>query len=188
MAEDFDMGGPLPEESANRTFIIAAAGLGALLVLSMICLAVYALVLAPRQQEARATQAALINIQNTEIAATQTAEAVEVTSTPTPTVTNTPVPPTATVTPTQVVVLPTNTPTPFTTLPTLEPLTATAAAAQTATAEALAGTVEPTATPTALPATGFADEVGIPTLLLFAALLIVVVFVARGLRTRSTVG
>jgi hypothetical protein len=187
MAEDFDMGGPLPEESANRTFIIAAAGLGALLVLSMICLAVYALVLAPRQQEARATQAALINLQNTEVAATQTAEAVEVTSTPTPTVTDTPVP-TATVTPTQVVVLPTNTPTPFTTLPTLEPLTATAAAQQTATAEALAGGEEPTATPTALPATGFADEAGIPTLLLFAALLIVVVFVARGLRTRSTAG
>jgi type II secretory pathway pseudopilin PulG len=184
MAEDFEMGGPLPEESSNRTFIMAAAGLGGLLILSMICLAVYALVLAPRQQEARATQAALIIIQNTEVAQTQTAEAAEDTPTAIPTETNTPLP-TATVTLTQVVVLPSDTPTPFTTLPTLDPLTATAAAQLTATAE---GGGAPTATPTALPATGFADEAGIPTLLLFAGLLVVVVFVARGLRTRSAIG
>jgi type II secretory pathway pseudopilin PulG len=185
MAEDFEMGGPLPEESSNRTFIMAAAGLGGLLILSMICLAVYALVLAPRQQEARATQAALNLLQNTEVAQTQTAEAAEDTPTAIPTETNTPLP-TATVTLTQVVVLPSNTPTPFTTLPTLDPLTATAAAQ--ATAEAEGGGAEPTATPTALPATGFADEAGIPTLLLFAGLLVVVVFVARGLRTRSATG
>jgi hypothetical protein len=184
MAEDFEMGGPLPEESSNRTFIMAAAGLGGLLILSMICLAVYALVLAPRQQEARATQAALIIVQNTEVAQTQTAEAAEDTPTSIPTVTNTPLP-TATVTPTQVVVLPSDTPTPFTTLPTIDPLTATAAAQATADAEA--GETA-TATPTALPATGFADEAGIPTLILFGALLVIVVFIARGLRTRTAVG
>ncbi len=186
MAEDFDMGEPLPEESANRTFIMAAAGLGGLLILSMICLAVYALVLAPRQQEARATQAALNLIRNTEVAQTQTAEAAEDTPTSIPTITNTPLP-TATVTPTQVVVLPsdTPTPTPFTTLPTIDPLTATAAAQ--ATADAGAGETA-TATPTALPATGFADEAGIPTLILFGALLVIVVFVARGLRTRTAAG
>jgi hypothetical protein len=179
MAEDFEMGGPLPEESSNRTFIMAAAGLGGLLILSMICLAVYALVLA------RATQAALIILQNTEVAQTQTAEAAEDTPTSIPTVTNTALP-TATVTLTQVVVLPSNTPTPFTTLPTLDPLTATAAAQATAIAQG--GGPTPTATPTALPATGFADEAGIPTLMLFAVLLVVVVFVARGLRTRSVTG
>lgn len=185
MADDFEMGGPLPEESSNRTFIMAAAGLGGLLILSMICLAVYALVLAPRQQEARATQAALIILQNTQVAQTQTAEAAEDTPTSIPTVTNTPLP-TATVTPTQVVVLPSNTPTPFTTLPTIDPLTATAVAQATADAEG--GGPEATATPTALPATGFADEAGIPTLILFGALLVIVVFVARGLRTRSATG
>ena len=184
MAEDFEMGEPLPEESANRTFVMAAAGLGGLLILSMICLAVYALVLAPRQQEARATQAALIILQNTEVAQTQTAEAAEDTPTSIPTITNTPLP-TATVTPTQVVVLPSDTPTPFTTLPTIDPLTATAAAQATAGAE---GGETATATPTALPATGFADEAGIPTLILFGALLVIVVFVARGLRTRSATG
>lgn len=184
MAEDFEMGGPLPEESTNRTFVMAAAGLGGLLILSMICLAVYALVLAPRQEEARATQAALIILQNTEVAQTQTAEAAEDTPTSIPTVTNTPLP-TVTVTPTQVVVLPSDTPTPFTTLPTIDPLTATAAAQATADAE---GVETATATPTALPATGFADEAGIPTLILFGALLVIVVFVARGLRTRSATG
>ena len=71
MAEDFDVGAPLPEESSNRTFVIAAGGLGALLVLSMICLAVYALVVAPRQREARATEVIEVNLQNTQQAQTQ---------------------------------------------------------------------------------------------------------------------
>ena len=184
MAEDFEMGDPLPEESSNRTFIMAAAGIGALLVLSMICLGVYALVLAPRQQEARATDAASIILQNTAVAQTQTAEAAEDTPTPIPSVTDTPLP-TTTITPTQVVVLPSDTPTPFTTLPTLEPLTATAAAQ--ATLDAIAG-ADLTPTATALPATGFADEAGVPTLLLLGCVLLVVVFIARGLRTRSATG
>ena len=184
MAEDFEMGSPLPEESSNRTFIMAAAGIGALLVLSMICLGVYALVLAPRQQEARATEAANIILQNTLVAQTQTAEAEADTPTPIPSVTDTPLP-TTTITPTQVVVLPSDTPTPFTTLPTLEPLTATAAAQ--ATLDAISG-ADLTPTATALPATGFADEAGVPTLLLLGCVLLVVVFIARGLRTRSATG
>ena len=130
MAEDFEVGGPLPEESSNRTFVIAAVGLGGLLVLSMICLVVYALVLAPRQREARATDVVQINLQNTQQAQTQTAIAVERTPSRTPTVTGT-ASPTASVTPTQVIVLPTDTPTPFLTLPTLAPETATAAALET---------------------------------------------------------
>jgi hypothetical protein len=180
MAEDFEIGGPLPEESSNRTFIIAVVGLGSLLIISMICLAVYALVLAPGQEQARATRAASINIENTAVAQTQTAEAAD--NTPTAEPTDTPLP-TATASPTQVVVLPSDTPTPFTTLPTLEPLTATAVAQETL--DALAGV---TATATALPETGFADEAGVPTLLLLAGLLIGVVFIARGLRIRSTTG
>ncbi len=43
MAEDFEVGGPPPEESSNRTFVLAAAGIGGLLVLSLICLGLYAL-------------------------------------------------------------------------------------------------------------------------------------------------
>lgn len=186
MAEDFEVAGLLPGESSNRTFIIAVAGLGALLVLSMVCLALYALVLAPRQQAARETQAAEIVLQNTSVAATQTAEAAGVTSTVavSPTASETPAP-TATITPTQVVVLPTNTPTPFLTLPTLEPMTATAAAQATLDAELGGGA---TATATALPTAGFADEAGMPMLFLLGGVLLAIIVITRGLRARTSVG
>lgn len=184
MAEDFDLGGPLPEESSNRTFLMAAGGLGALLVLSMICLAVYALVLAPAQREARATEVVEINLQNTQTAQTQTAEAIQLTPSRTPTSTETPLP-TSTVVPTQVIVLPTYTPTPFLTLPTLAPETATAAAQQTLEAiEGGGGAFTPT--PTALPATGFADEVGLPSLVIMGGILLAVIFIARSLRARAS--
>jgi len=181
MTEDYDIGGPLPEESGNRTFVIAAAILGGLLILSMIFLAVYALILGPRQRAAsesqRATEAAQILLQNTEEAMTQTAEAIGVTPTDTPAPTDTPEPPTAT--PTQVVVLPSPTSTPFTTLPTLDPAQATAAAQETQ-AAALGGGVTPTAT--ALPSTGFADEVGVPMLAALGGVFILALILARSLR------
>lgn len=181
MAEDFEVGGPLPEESSNRPFIIAAALIGGLLVLSMICLALYALVLAPNQRAARATEAANIILENTRVALaiTQTEQARWTTPTLTPTRTPLPSP---TVTPTLVVVLPS--PTPTQPVVTLDPLTATAAAQ--ATIQALAGGGGGAPTPTALPATGFADEVGVPSLLMLGGALVVVVFVARRLRMRTS--
>jgi hypothetical protein len=181
MAEEFDVGAPLPEESSNRTFVLAAAGLGALLILSMICLGVYALVIAPNQEQARIARATEIILENTQVARslTQTAAAEDATATPlpsdTPTATEEP-----TETPTQVVVIPTDTP--FTTLETVEPQTATAAAQATLDAQ-LQTTVTPT--PTALPATGFADEAGLPTLLLMGAALVAVLFLARRLRSAT---
>ena len=76
MAEDFEVGAPLPEESSNRTFVIAVIVMGALLVVSIICLVVYAFVLAPRQQEQQPTRVAEINLENTQQAASQTAAVV----------------------------------------------------------------------------------------------------------------
>lgn len=182
MAEDFELGGPPPEEAANRTFIIAAAGIGGLLILSMICLGVYALVIAPRQQQARIAQATGIPLTNTAVAQELTATALAQRATATPTATNTPEPsPTATVTPTQVVVLPTDTP--FTTLQTVAPLTETAAAQQTLEA---AQQATPTATPTALPQTGFGEDVGVPGLVFLGLALVAVAFLARQLRTRTS--
>jgi Tfp pilus assembly protein PilV len=181
MAEDFDIGGAPPEEQSNRTFVIAAAGIGGLLVLSMICLALYALVLAPAQQRSRAEDATAVALQNTEVAQsiTQTSNAARATATKPPT--NTPVPPTATATYTQVVVLPTDTPaatsTPFTNL-------GTQSAQQTLDASSQI-TSTPTPTATALPTTGFADEIGLQGLLLLGVALIVVVVVARRLRVGS---
>ena len=190
MAEDFEVTGGLPEDDENRTFVIAAAGLGGLIVLSLICLGVYALILQPRQREAALQEPTSIVLTNTAVALalTQTAEAEDFTPVPTvapptftPSATNTEVP-------TQVVVLPTDTPTPtpFTTLPTVAPLTQTAQAAMTQTAEAIAGGGGATPTPTALPDTGFADDVGLPGLVGLAALFLVAIFLSRRLRSRTT--
>ena len=189
MAEDFDIGGAPPEEPTNRTFVIAAAGIGGLLVLSMICLALYALVLAPAQQRNRAAEATDIALQNTQVAQSITQTVAAARATPTRPSTDTPVPPTATVTRTQVVVLPTDTPTetleatststPFTNLGTQSAQQTLAASGQI-TPSAVA-----TATATALPATGFADEVGLPGLLILGVALLVVIVVARRLRVGS---
>lgn len=178
MAEDYDFNDSSPEDQSNRTFLMAVAGIGALLVLSMICLALYALVLAPAQEQRRIAQATEIILQNTQIAAelTQTVEADRATATLPPTQTSTP---TIEDTPTQVVVIPTSTSTPFTTLPTQVVLTETAAAQQTIDAGAQ---LTPTPTATALPSTGFADEVGLPSLLMVGGLLLVVILFARRLR------
>jgi hypothetical protein len=181
MAEDFEVGSAEPEEKSNRTFVVAAGAVGGLLVLSMICLAVYALWWAPRQQEARNAQATQIILDNTKVAEqlTATAGALHPTNTKAPT--KTPVP-TATMTPTAVVVVASPTPT---SAATMDPGIATAIA-QATLAAAQGGGGGGTPTPTALPATGFADEVGLPGLVLLGVLLVVVVIVSRQLRLRST--
>lgn len=180
MAEDFEVGSAEPEEKSNRTFVIAAGAVGGLLVLSMICLALYALVVAPRQQQSRNAQATQIILDNTKMAAslTETAAALHPTNTKAPT--RTPVP-AATATPTAVVVVASPTPT---SAATIDPGIATAIAQ--ATLAAAQGGGGGTPTPTALPATGFADEVGLPGLVLLGALLVVVVVISRQLRLRST--
>ncbi len=181
MAEDFEVGGPLPEESPNRTFIIAAAGLGGLLILSMICLGAYVLFLAPGVQERRIANATSVPLTNTAIARLQTEEAAAARVTPSLTPTEFIAPTsTATRTPTQVVVVPTETP--FTTLGTIVPITETAAAQETL---AAAQQASPTPTPTALPVAGFADDVGVPGLFMMGLVLIAVVIVARQLRLRT---
>ena len=198
MAEDFEVDGSPPEESENRTFVVAAAGLGGLIVLSLICLGLYVLVLAPRQRQAAIEAPTQIALQNTLTAEALTATMAAQLATATLEPTDTPVPTASrTATPTQVVVLPTDTPsptpspTPFTTLPTLAPGTLTAAVALTQTQQAIAGgaaTATPTPTATALPVTGFADEAGLPGLLLMAGVLLTIIFFSRRLRTTPTPG
>lgn len=123
---DFDFDdAPPPEETSNRTFIIIASVLGAIAVISLICIVVYAAIIRPRNQKNEAAQVAALNAQNTEVAfqITQTLLAKSFTATPTPnptatpTKTKTPLPPTATLvaefvqdTPTATIVPPTATP------------------------------------------------------------------------------
>lgn len=115
---DFDFDDtPPPEETGNRTFVIIASVLGAIAVISLICIIVYAAVLRPLNRNREATQVAQLNAQNTEVAfqITQTLLAKSFTATPThnptaiPTKTKTPLPPTATLVPEEVQDLPTTT-------------------------------------------------------------------------------
>jgi len=174
-----------PEESGNRTFILVAGILGAILILSLVCMAVYAMVFLPRSRNAKSTEVAEINAQNTEVAmlSAATAEAALWTATPTTTSTQSPNTPTSSPTP---VIAATNTPAEqgADTGPevTVDPRTATVAALFTQQAEN-----ELTITPisTGLPDTGFMDDVGVPGLVALAASLVLVIFLARRLRSRA---
>ena len=215
---------PPPEESGNRTFLIVAGILGAITVVTLVCIVVYAMVYLPRREGQQATQVAQVNAQNTAMAQaiTQTSVAAAFTAIPTKSdeqknareytvesgdtlakiaekfgvtiealmrlnqvndpnslqvgmVIYIPNPPPATPSPTPLLAVPTDTP-----VPTDDPRTATVAALLTQAAIAQQTAVP---TSTALPSTGFADVVGIPGLLGMALLLVVVIFLARRLRS-----
>jgi cytoskeletal protein RodZ len=174
--------GPPPEESSNRPFLIVAGILGGIMLLSLLCIVAFALARPMITGGGnRQTQAAEINLQNTSVAqgVSMTAVALQWTATASPTF-----PPTATETPaaTNTLVVAqqiTNTPS-----PTTDPRTATVAALLTQAAQAqITQTVAPT--PTQLPTTGFADDVGAPGLLAMAVLLVGIIFLSRRLRTAS---
>jgi hypothetical protein len=177
---------PPPEEASNRTFLIVAGVLAGLIVVSIVCMALYALVFVPQQREQEATMVAEVNAQNTQVAlaAAQTEEASRFTNTPT----MTSIPPTATTTPTSVVAVPTD----EADGPTPNSRTATVAALLTQAAEAQL-TITPS--PSALPDTGFMDEVvvpgvgnlalviGVPGLIIISLVLVGVIILARRLRS-----
>ena len=185
-----------PEESSNRTFIIIAGVLGAIALLALGCIAVYALVILPRTRNAQEAQRATLDAQNTEVAAiierTSTAaekQRLEAAYTHTPT--NTLLVPTFTATAT-------SSPTPVVAVPTtaVAPPATDTPNAQTATAMALFATLDANATSlastftarpggqaTSIPSTGFADDIGLPAMIGMAVLLIAIIFLARRLRT-----
>lgn len=160
-----------PEESSNRTFLIAAGILGFIVLVSIACLAVYALVILPGQRRNQQAAADAQSTQNAQIAGalTSTFQAQLL-----PTETLTPLP-----SATQVVAQATET---ATLPPTSDPATATVAAALTQAAQAQL-TIVPT--PSALAGTGFADEYGVPGLMIAAIALVIVIFLARRLRAPS---
>ncbi len=156
-----------PEESSNRTFLIAAGILGGIVLLSIACLAGYALLILPNQRQAQAEAANAQATQNSQIAGALTATfQAQIQPTATLAPTNTPVVAQASATATQ----PTFTP---------DPATATVAAALTQAAQAQLTVV---ATSTALPGTGIADEYGAPGLVVATLALLVVIFLARRMR------
>jgi hypothetical protein len=166
-----------PEESSNRTFLIAAGILGGIVLLSIACLAGYALVILPQQRAAQAGEQNAQATQNAQINEALTATGVAFDLSQTPQATET-LPPTNTL----VVAQPTATNTlEFTLTP--DPATQTVAAGLT---QLAASTATIVVTSTALPTSGFADEVGLPGLMIAAIALVAVIFLARRLRASST--
>jgi hypothetical protein len=194
----------------NRAFYIAIGLIGTIFVIALIILLVTLLNKGPQQAAQTKAEADRINAQNTSVASTATADQLRIVSlqqtlaaaTPIPSATITLPPaatatsvlaiPTATGTATQTVsadnatktaVMKTNIalgtkpvgvsgyPGPETTTP--GPLTPGAPTA---------GPGTPQVTGTVLPTTGFADEVGLPGMFGLAALLLVVIFLARRAR------
>lgn len=162
-----------PEESNNRTFLIAAGILGGIVLLSIACLAAYALLILPKQKQtaqaaANMTATAAANDDTIHAALTATFQASIILPTTTPFPTSTPP-----------IAVATNTNTPS--VPTLDPSTATVAAALTQAALAQL-TVVNIPTSTALPGTGIADEYGAPGLVVMALAFMIVILLARRLR------
>ena len=181
---NFDDAGdaPLPEESNNnRTFLIAVSILGGIILISIAC--IVGVYLFGLRRNATNTQLAQANTNATATAAAFISEALTATSDKLlslPTTTSTPVP-------TSVVNLATSTVAATLVTPQAAGVdstsianTATIGAAYTQAAAAQL-TVVPTTT--ALPTTGFADEVGLPGLVVMALAFVIVILLARRLRT-----
>lgn len=167
-------------DANNRTFLIVAGILGGLVLLTILCMAIYALVVLPKQKQTQVALEATRIAQNTQVAQALTGTAIvqnqALTPLPSPVPTETPTP-----TQTPVIAMPTDTPTPTPNFA----VTSTIAAALTQAAIAVQ-TVVPTTT--ALPQDGFVNPngIGIPGLALLAALLVAVIFVARRLRSSAS--
>ena len=180
-------------ESNNRNFLIIAVVLGGLILLTLICVAGFAVFYLPQRnaivQQTNAVIAATYTQQALDQAATGTAAAASPTPLPTET-------PTLEPTSTPVINQATDTPTPGMVDPataTVEALetqlasinltsTADAAAGGSATPTGKAGAGSPTPRATALSTTGFADEVGLPGLIILSIVLVAVILLARRLR------
>lgn len=166
-------GEPTPPEgeSNNRTFLIVGGILAAIVLLTLICMAVYVVVTLPNRQAQRAAEQTAIATQNLGLSMQMTATADAALWTPT---LPSPTPPPATPSPTPVVAMPSESPTPD-----MLPLTQTMAYLRT---QVEISRLTPTGT-LGLPRSGFADEVGLPGLFIAATALVVVILLARRLRS-----
>ncbi|MQC24744.1 MAG: hypothetical protein DWG81_02210 [Chloroflexi bacterium] len=153
-----------PEETNNRTFMIASIALGGIFVAGLVALGIYMFRIRPAQMAASAARTAEINLQNTQVAvdAQATADGMAAAAA-------------VVATPVQVQNV--------AAVPTVAP---TAVVAPTATMVAVsAAVVAPTAAPAVsktLPDTGFADDIGLPTLLMSVAGLLGVIVITRSIR------
>jgi hypothetical protein len=166
---EFDEPNP-PEESSNRTFLLVAGILGLLVLLGLLCIGGYFFFRGASNQQNQQTAIAQATQQEATIQAGVTQTSIAQNLTQTAAVTNT--------------VPPTNTPViaeaTATSSPSPAPATVTVAAAFTQLANSTQ-TIIPTST--ALPNTGFADDLGASGLILVAIALVAVIFLVRRLRS-----
>lgn len=169
--EDGD-GNP-PEESNNRTFLFIAGGLGILVLIGLCAVVGYFFISRGSTQQAESTAQAQNLIQETAISVGLTQNAKSQAETQAAGATST-VPPTTT---------PVIAQASATASPTQNPATATVGAAFTQIAAASTQTtLTVIATSTALPNTGFADDVGLPGMFAMAFAFVIVIFLVRKLR------
>jgi cytoskeletal protein RodZ len=155
MEDDFNFETISPEEPSNRTFTIVAVALVAIVIITIAGILLWMFVLSPSQQEARDLEAT-----ETAAALTQAALAQIPTETFTPRPSNTPPP---TFAPTNTIQAPAQV---STETPTVAPT----------------ATVRIVPTPTALPDTGFGDDVSLLGLVSLGAVLILIALAARQIR------
>jgi heme/copper-type cytochrome/quinol oxidase subunit 2 len=171
---------PPPEEKSNRTFLIVGGVMAGLVFMTLVCMAVYFLVIRPRSTATRNAAQATIEAGNARAIqeVTLTAQAALWTATapatPVPMKTSTSIAKTATVSPTPVISIPLSSPaaTATTNLGTVVAMQTQLAFQMTSTAAAIQ----------AMPQTGFFDEVGLPGMIILALALVVVIFLARRMR------
>lgn len=178
------------EKSNNRTFWVVGGVLGLLILLTLGCVAAYVFYLGPRLASQRSASAQATTEANNaliqQLTATAQAALWTPTSQPTSTATKTAIPTIAQATATPVVAVnpaaPTNTA--VSDAATLAFLQTQLSSQMTATSAALKGT-QSGATPSGggLAATGFFDEVGLPGLAILTVALLVVIILARRLRS-----
>ena len=172
-----------PAPGGKSPFGLILGIVGGVILVGLLAFALYYFLLRPQMTAQREAKALQVNATNTAIAlnATQTELAViqQQTLAALPTATKAP-----TNTP---VVAPTSTLRPSST-PVLLPVaqTQTVVAFQTQAAATLTASAPGIPTSTALPQGGFAEDVGLPGMLAMAALLIVIIILARRLRFSST--
>jgi hypothetical protein len=82
--EEEELAEEAPEQSQNRVFILVALGLGGLFVIGLICIGLYAFIVAPGQKTAQLTQVAGVNATNTQQFLNAAGTANPATDTPVP--------------------------------------------------------------------------------------------------------
>ncbi len=185
---------PPQQPQNNKTFMIIVGILGAVILLSLVAAAAYAVLVLPGQNAAKENLAIQVNAQNTAtvMAATSAAmTAMAPTDTPepsaTPEPTSTPVPKEIEITSTELAIGGEVLPEDLAMTATVSALLTQASDVKPDGGSSVSATVDPAAfdaavTATALPTTGFADEVGIPSMVGLGFLCIVAILVSRQAR------